>query len=407
MLILMLGNALKLALQEIRRNVLRSFLTTLGIIIGVAAVITMVTVGNGATEQVKARVSSLGSNLMMINRGQGFGPGSRDRVKSPGFELEDLAAIELEIAGIKAIAPVSAGSATLIHGNSSWSSTVRGTTDEYLTAGNWVIAEGRSFTADEDNNGGAVCIIGQTIVGELFADQSPLDQKIRVGSYNCTVIGVLKAKGQTSFGNDQDDIVLMPFPTFQKRIAGDREVQQIYISLQDGIDSEHVEDRLNRLLRLRRNIAANEDDNYNIMDTTELAETLTSTTQTLTGLLGAVAGVSLLVGGIGIMNIMLVSVTERTREIGIRLAIGALEHEVLWQFLVEAVVLSSLGGLMGIGLAVGLSYSISVFMHLPFTMDPGIMIGSFVFSSAVGVVFGYFPAHRAARLDPIEALRHE
>ncbi|WP_228346792.1 ABC transporter permease [Venatoribacter cucullus] len=400
---LMLGNAFKLALQEIRRNILRSFLTTLGIIIGVAAVITMVTLGKGATAQVTEQIASLGSNLLMINRGQGFGPG-RDRMSAPAFTLADAEAVRNEIAGIKALAPMSNSSATLVVGNNNWSSTIRGSTNEFLLAGNWALDSGREFTAEEETVGGAVCIVGQTIIRQLLKDQ-PLGQTIRIGRFTCTVVGTFKGKGQTSFGQDQDDVVLLPFPTFAQRIAGSRDVQQIYVSLHDGVDSAHVKNRLTELLKLRRNIGPSSSLNFNIMDTTELADTLTSTTRTMTSLLGAVAGVSLLVGGIGIMNIMLVSVTERTREIGIRLAIGALEHEVLWQFLVEAVVLSSLGGLLGVLLAVGLSFGLSLWMGMPYVFDPGITLIAFVFSALVGVVFGYFPARRAARLNPIDALR--
>ncbi len=325
---LMLGNAFKLALQEIRRNILRSFLTTLGIIIGVAAVITMVTLGKGATAQVTEQIASLGSNLLMINRGQGFGPG-RDRMSAPAFTLADAEAVRNEIAGIKALAPMSNSSATLVVGNNNWSSTIRGSTNEFLLAGNWALDSGREFTVEEETIGGAVCIVGQTIIRQLLKDE-PLGQTIRIGRFTCTVVGTFKGKGQTSFGQDQDDVVLLPFPTFAQRIAGSRDVQQIYVSLHDGVDSTHVKNRLTELLKLRRNIGPSSSLNFNIMDTTELADTLTSTTRTMTSLLGAVAGVSLLVGGIGIMNIMLVSVTERTREIGIRLAIGALEHEVLW-----------------------------------------------------------------------------
>ncbi len=400
---LMLGNAFKLALQEIRRNILRSFLTTLGIIIGVAAVITMVTLGKGATAQVTEQIASLGSNLLMINRGQGFGPG-RDRMSAPAFTLADAEAVRNEIAGIKALAPISNSGATLVVGNNNWSSTIRGSTNEFLLAGNWALDSGREFTTEEETVGGAVCIVGQTIIRQLLKDQ-PLGQTIRIGRFTCTVVGTFKGKGQTSFGQDQDDVVLLPFPTFAQRIAGSRDVQQIYVSLHDGVDSAHVKNRLTELLKLRRNIGPSSSLNFNIMDTTELADTLTSTTRTMTSLLGAVAGVSLLVGGIGIMNIMLVSVTERTREIGIRLAIGALEHEVLWQFLVEAVVLSSLGGLLGVLLAVGLSFGLSLWMGMPYVFDPGITLIAFVFSALVGVVFGYFPARRAARLNPIDALR--
>lgn len=400
---LMLGNAFKLALQEIRRNILRSFLTTLGIIIGVSAVITMVTLGKGATAQVTAQVASLGSNLLMINPGQGF-RGGRDRQSAPPFKLEDLNAIIGEVAGIHAIAPVSSTQATLVFGNNNWSSTITGSNNEFIKAGNWTLAEGRSFSDEEQQLGSAVCIVGQTVVNNLIKTD-PLGEVIRIKRFTCTIVGVFKGKGQTSFGRDQDDVVYMPFATFNQRMAGNRDVQQIYLSLDDGIDTEHVKKRLTTLLKLRRNIIGSKEVDFNIMDTTELADTLTSTTRTMTSLLGAVAGVSLLVGGIGIMNIMLVSVTERTREIGIRLAIGALEHEVLWQFLVEAVVLSSLGGLVGILLAVALSLGLSMLMHLPYSFDPVITLVAFVFSALVGVVFGYFPARRAAKLNPIDALR--
>lgn len=399
----MLGNAFKLAIQEIRRNLLRSFLTTLGIIIGVAAVITMVTLGRGATAQVTEQVASLGSNLLMVNRGQGFGHG-RDRQSGPAFTLADVEAIRGEVAGIQAIAPLSSGQATAVYGNNNWNATVRGSTSEYFVAGNWTLEQGRIFTPEEEELSSAVCVIGQTLIRELIKED-PIGKTLRLGRFTCTVIGTLKGKGQTSFGQDQDDTIILPFSTFAQRIGGNREVQQIYVSLQDGLDTEHVKQRLTDLLKLRRHIGPKNSMNFNIMDTTELADTLTSTTRIMTSLLGAVAGVSLLVGGIGIMNIMLVSVTERTREIGIRLAIGALEHEVLWQFLVEAVVLSSLGGILGIVLALVLSIGLSVLMNIPYIFDLGIIILAFVFSAFVGVIFGYVPARRAAQLNPIDALR--
>lgn len=403
MLGLMFTNAFKLAIQEIRRNLLRSFLTTLGIIIGVAAVITMVTLGKSATAQVTAQVASLGSNLLMVSPGQGF-RGGRDRQSGPAFEIADVEAIRNEVAGIKAIAPVSTGAATVVYGNNNWGSTIFGSNEEFTATANWVLAEGRLFTVEENELGGAVCIVGQTIVRELIKGD-PLGAVLRLNRFTCTVVGVFKGKGQTSFGRDQDDMILLPLPTFNQRISGNRDVMQIYISLEDNIDGEHVKKRLTELLRLRRHISGSKEDNFNIMDTTELADTLTSTTRIMTSLLGAVAGVSLLVGGIGIMNIMLVSVTERTREIGIRLAIGALEHEVLWQFLVEAVVLSSLGGLIGILLSIVLSFGLSIVMNMPYHFDAGITLIAFAFSALVGVVFGFFPARRAAKLNPIDALR--
>lgn len=403
MVSLMLGNALKLALQEIRRNLLRSFLTTLGIIIGVAAVITMVTLGKGATAQVTEQVSSLGSNLLMVNPGQGWG-GGRNRQSAAPFELADVDAISSEVAGIKAIAPLSRSGSTVVFGNNNWSSTVHGSTNEYFVAANWTLDSGRIFTLEEEELGGSVCLVGQTVIRELIKS-NPLGETLRIGRFTCNVIGTLKAKGLTSFGSDQDDVIIIPFPTFNQRIAGNRDVQQIYVSLEDNVDRDHVKKRLTELFKLRRHIAPRGELNFNIMDTTELADTLASTTRIMTSLLGAVAGVSLLVGGIGIMNIMLVSVTERTREIGIRLAIGALEHEVLWQFLVEAVVLSSLGGIIGIALAIVLSVGLSVLMSIPYIFDPFITLVAFVFSALVGVVFGYFPARRAAQLNPIDALR--
>ena len=400
---LMLINAFKLAIQEIRRNLLRSFLTTLGIIIGVAAVITMVTLGKGATAQVTEQVSSLGSNLLMVNPGQGWRQG-RDRQSAPPFELVDVQAVSSEIAGIKAIAPLSRSNSVVVYGNNNWSSNIYGSTNEYFTAANWVVDEGRIFTFEEEENGGSVCLVGQTIIRELIKSH-PIGETLRLGRFTCTVIGSLKSKGLTSFGSDQDDVIVIPFPTFNQRIAGNRDVQQIYVSLEDNVDRAHVKHRLTELFKLRRHIAPRGELNFNIMDTTELADTLSSTTRIMTSLLGAVAGVSLLVGGIGIMNIMLVSVTERTREIGIRLAIGALEREVLWQFLVEAVVLSSLGGLIGVVLAIILSIGLSILMNIPYLFDLGITLIAFAFSALVGVVFGYFPARRAAQLNPIDALR--
>ena len=315
-----------------------------------------------------------------------------------------IEAVRAEIAGVKAIAPLSRAQSTVVYGNNNWSTTVYGSTNEYLTAGNWTLESGREFSYEEEQLGGAVCLIGQTIIRELIKE-NPIGETLRLGRFTCTVVGTLKAKGLTSFGSDQDDTIVLPFPTFSQRISGNREVQQIYVSLEDNIDREHVKKRLTTLFNLRRNIAPRSPSNFNIMDTTELADTLASTTRIMTSLLGAVAGVSLLVGGIGIMNIMLVSVTERTREIGIRLAIGALEHEVLWQFLVEAVVLSSLGGILGIVLALILSITGSMLMGVPYLFDPVITLVAFIFSAMVGVVFGYFPARRAARLNPIDALR--
>ena len=402
----MLLNALLLALREIRRNLMRSFLTVLGIVIGVAAVITMVTLGNGATQMLADQISSLGSNLLMVMPGQRLGPG-RDSAGAPKFKIVDVEAIEQQVNGLLAVAPVVGSSVTLVAGTQNWSSTVNGTINAYLIAGNWKLAAGRQFSDDEERAGKAVCIIGNTVKKELFGGQSPLGNSIRVKAFDCEVIGVLAAKGQGGMGQDQDDTVLIPMRTAQRRLTGTLDVGSIMVSLKDTTDSAVVMTQLRSLLRERRKLADNVDDNFNVMDTKQIAETLSGTIRTMTALLGAVAAVSLLVGGIGIMNIMLVSVTERTREIGIRLAIGALEHEVLLQFLIEAVVLSAFGGLVGVALAFVACLGLSTLMHMPFLFNPAINLTAFGFSAAIGVIFGYVPARRAAQLDPIAALRHE
>ena len=402
----MLLNALLLALREIRRNLLRSFLTVLGIVIGVAAVITMVTLGNGATRMVAEQISSLGSNLLMVMPGQRLGPG-RDSAGAPKFRIADIEAIRQQIGGLQAVAPTVGSAVTLVAGTRNWSSTVNGTSNDYFIAGNWKLASGRRFADDEESAGKAVCIIGQTVRKELFGNASPLGNSIRVKSFDCEVIGLLAAKGQGGMGQDQDDTVLLPLKTAQRRLTGSLDIGGILVSLKDGSDAKVAIGQLRSLLRERRKLAENADDNFNVMDTKQIAEALSGTIGTMTALLGAVAAVSLLVGGIGIMNIMLVSVTERTREIGIRLAIGALEKEVLLQFLIEAVALSAFGGLLGIGLAFVACFGLTALMGMPFLFSPTINLTAFGFSAAIGVLFGYMPARRAARLDPIEALRHE
>jgi putative ABC transport system permease protein len=263
------------------------------------------------------------------------------------------------------------------------------------------------FNESEERAGKAVCVIGNTVRKELFGGQNPVGSEIRIKQFSCAVIGLLAAKGQSSMGSDQDDTIVMPLRTVQRRLTGNQDVRTLMVSVKDGVATEKVQRQIEQLMRERRRIGDNEDDNFNVMDTKQIAEALSGTTKVMTTLLGAVAAVSLLVGGIGIMNIMLVSVTERTREIGIRLAIGALEGEVLSQFLIEAVVLSSLGGLVGVILATLASVGLSSLMHIPYLFNPGINLLSFAFSAAIGVIFGYFPARRAASLDPIEALRHE
>jgi putative ABC transport system permease protein len=401
----MLWNTMLLALREIRRNVMRSILTILGIVIGVAAVITMVTIGGGATVQVRQQIASMGSNLLMVSPGKRLGPG-----QSTGnipFKQSDAEAIARDVSSLTSVAPVASQSIKAIFGNQNWSTQVTGSDNQYLRVTNRSIRSGRQFTDSELHSGAAVCIVGETVLKKLFGGQEAMGEKIRLQKLSCEVIGLLEGKGQSTMGTDQDDIVVIPLCTYQRRIAGNQDVGFIEVSVQEGVATEKVQQDIEQLLRERRHLSPSDDDNFNVMDMKEIAKMLTGTTKTLTALLGAVAAVSLLVGGIGIMNIMLVSVTERTREIGVRLAIGALESEVLMQFLVEAVVLSSFGGLIGIVLALAASVWLAGVLGVPFVFNAGIVVIAFLFSAAVGVIFGYFPAMKAARLDPIEALRHE
>lgn len=401
----MLWSTLLLAMREIRRNVLRSFLTMLGIVIGVAAVITMVTLGKGATQAIADQVSSLGSNLLIVRPGQRLGPGATSG--APAFKMADVQAIKEQIPLVRAIAPTVTRGMTVVAGARNWSTSINGSTDAWFSTGSWQLAAGRTFSETEERGGQAVCVIGETVRRELFGSQDPLGLSIRIKNFSCEVIGLLVSKGQSAFGSDQDDVIVLPLKTAQRRIIGTQDISALRISIQDEAAIEQAKRQVTLLLRERRNITDNEDDNFSVLDTRQITETLSGTTKVMTTLLGAVAAVSLLVGGIGIMNIMLVSVTERTREIGIRLAIGALEREVLLQFLIEAVVLSSLGGMIGILLATVASISLAAVMQLPYLFDPTINLLSFLFSAAIGVIFGFFPARRAAQLDPINALRHE
>ena len=397
-------NTLLLALREIRRNLLRSFLTMLGIVIGVSAVITMVTLGNGATRSVQAQIASLGSNLLLVLPGQRMGPGGGG---GPAFNIGDVEAVASQIGGIRLVAPEVRSSTTLVANGRNWSASLTGSTQDWFSVSNWTIAAGRGFEPDEERVGAAVCVIGATVRRELFGSADPVGEQIRLKKFSCTVVGLLGSKGQGAMGNDQDNLLVLPLATMQRRVVGHTRINTILVSMNDSAEPARLKASLEQLMRERRRLADNDDNNFNVLDTRQIADTMSGTTQIMTMLLGAVAAVSLVVGGIGIMNIMLVSVTERTREIGVRLAIGALEREVLMQFLVEAVVLAALGGLIGIVLATGASIALAQLMQIPYAFDASINLLAFGFSAAIGVVFGYFPARRAARLDPIDALRHE
>ena len=401
----MLWNTIWLALMEIKRNVMRSFLTILGIVIGVGAVITMVTIGGGATVQVREQIAGMGSNLLMVSPGKRLGPGQSSG--NVPFKEADVEAIMREVSSIAAVAPVSSQSMQAILGNQNWSTQVTGSDNRYFFVTNRSIGTGRQFNESELRAGAAVCIIGETVRKKLFGGQEVLGEKIRLQKLSCEVIGLMAEKGQSTMGQDQDDMVVIPLRTLQRRVTGTQDVSLIQVSVRDGASTDKVQKDIVTLMRERRHLGPSDDENFHVMDMKEITKMLTGTTELLTALLSAVAAVSLLVGGIGIMNIMLVSVTERTREIGVRLAIGALEREVLMQFLIEAVVLSSLGGALGIMLALAASLWLAGILRVPFIFNGPIVLVAFLFSAPVGMIFGYFPALKAARLDPIEALRHE
>ena len=403
----MLWETILLAQRAIRRNAMRSSLTILGIVIGVAAVILMVALGSGATAKVTRDIAKLGTNVLHVRPGQGMRGSGGARSRSDEFTVADAMAIGNNVAGLVAVAPTAQTTKQAIYGSANWSTSVIGATNAYLTVQGWTLGDGREFSRAEIKAGQGVCLIGHTVQTALFGDKSLIGQAIRLESVSLQVIGTLAEKGQTNFGDDQDDIVIVPLRLLQRRMTGSTDVGTILVAVADGVSTETVKSEIERLMRERRGIREGQEDDFHVRDMKELIDTLTGTTTVLTALLGAVAGVSLLVGGIGIMNIMMVSVTERTREIGTRLAIGALATDVLLQFLVEAVVLAALGGLIGIAAGLGGGAIGARMIGVPFVIRPGIVISAFLFSAAVGIAFGYFPARKAAQLNPIEALRYE
>jgi putative ABC transport system permease protein len=406
----MFWNAFIIALREIRRNLLRAFLTVVGVVIGVAAVITMVTLGNGATEAMKEGISKLGNNLLTLRPGQGWGPSA-----SPLFSRTDVEIIRQQVPGIRHITPLSNTSVQAIYQEEARLTDVQGVYPEYFPIGNWKIATGRFFDIAELNTGEPVAVIGETIKNEtikkeLFNGEDPIGKRIRLLNTAVTVIGVTEVKGQAGWGDDLDDNIIIPITTLQSRLNGQmfkQNVNQIMISTEDDYPTDAVMADISSLMRERRNLPRTVADNFSVTDTRQVAEVMSSSIKIMTNLLGAVAGASLLVGGIGIMNIMLVSVTERTREIGIRMSIGARAREVMLQFLVEAVTLSCVGGLTGVAIAYAACYFLAPLSGAPFQFDPKINLIAVIFSAVIGVLFGFMPARRAAGLDPIEALRHE
>ncbi len=401
----MLMSTFLMALRELRRNVMRSVLTTLGIVIGVGAVIALVTLGEGATQRVTSDISNMGVKMLTVSPGADRRGGPS--VSATPLTLDDAKAIAHEVTTVAAVAPTASRGVLAISGAKNWNTQATGTTNEYFQVRNLALASGRVFSDVELSGGTPVCLLGATVARELFGRGDPQGAVIRLGRTSCRVIGTIASKGQSTFGMDQDDFVLMPIKALQRRIAGNNDVSSIAVSAVSESAIAKAKTKIELLMRERRRIAPGQLDDFSVRDMQQIAQTLSSVTGVLTMLLAAVAGVSLVVGGIGIVNIMLVSVTERTREIGTRLAIGARGREVLLQFVVEAAVLSTLGGVIGIAIGLLGSFAATRALGMPFVFLPGIVTVAFFFSALVGVGFGYLPALKAARLNPIEALRHE
>ena len=397
----MIGTTVSMALKQLGRNRVRTALTSLGILIGVAAVIAMVSIGQAATAAVEGDLASLGDSLLFIAPGNPEGPPR----PAQGFRLDDVRAIE-EVPRVASVAPTGSLMLRVSNGENNRSAAVFGITASYFEVLDREVPLGRSFDPGELVSGADVCILGVTVLEELFGAMDPLDQTIRVGTSACTVIGVAEEEGTNTFGQDQDDFVLLPLKTFLRRVQGTNDIGMILIRADEDATPETVKADLVALMRERRHVPEGGAEDFVVRDMASLAAMLGNISTILTGFLAAIAAVSLLVGGIGIMNIMLVSVTERTREIGIRLAIGALGRDVLFQFLVEAMVLSALGGALGIGVGILGSWGAAKALDIPFVVDPVVVVGAVLFSALIGVVFGFFPARRAARMRPIDALRH-
>ena len=404
-------STLKMALNSLKVNKLRSALTSLGIIIGVSAVIIMLAIGTGASEKVQANMESMGSNMLTIRSssartgGVSLGVGTR-----PSLTMKDATAIQKMVAGIDAVAPASNESKQLMYGNQNWQTTVYGTTPPYLYIRNYEVETGRSFSFEDVKNGAKVCVIGATVATELFGDVSPINKVIRVGNVPFKVLGTLKAKG-SSGPMDQDDLIFIPITTAQKKLFGvafPGTVKMIVVKGEDGDTLDDVQKDIEELLKQRHNIGKNQVNDFEIRNSAEFQEKMKSTVQTFAILLASIASVSLLVGGIGIMNIMLVSVTERTKEIGIRMAIGARASDIRWQFLIESFMLSMIGGLVGVAVGVLGAKSVEFFSEgMSVTISLFSIFLSLGFSGLVGVAFGYYPAHKASLLNPIDALRYE
>ena len=396
------------AFGALRRNKMRSILTALGIIIGVGAVIAMVSIGDGAKSQVEAQVASLGQNIILVFAGSINSGGQRSGYGGAGtLTIKDAEAIKAEIRDIQAVSPEVVGGAQVFANGLNWGTRIRGESEDYLMIRQWPLSEGYMFTDQDVKSDAKVCVIGQTIVNNLFPEGDAVGKTIRIRNLPFKVLGILSSKGFSIQGNDQDDMVVIPYTSAMKRFSRQTYLAVVNVQAVPNASIPLVELDIANLLHARHHIAEGRDDDFNVRDQQEIADAATATTRTMTFLLGAIACVSLVVGGIGIMNIMLVSVTERTREIGIRMAVGAHGSDILTQFLIESVVLSLTGGLLGIAIGILTAKTLSHFNHWPTVISPSVSMIAFLFSGAVGVFFGYYPALKAARLDPIDALRFE
>ena len=398
----MFGATLLLALREIRRHVLRSILTTLGIIIGIAGVVTMVTLGNGVSASIEEQINSFGANAFFIF------PAQLDGQPPKPLKEGDIVAIRQQIAGVKSAAGQVQRAVTAFHNGQNWASDVEGASNDYMQARSIELEEGRQFSTAEEQSGANVCIIGPTVYEEIFvAGASPIGEEMRINNVSCSVIGMFKTRSVGGGNEDLDNMILMPIKNTQRRFVGNDDIGFIIVSYDSTYDSAAMQDALVDLMRERRLVPEGEDPDFELVDTAQANQAIATVIGLMTAMVAAIAGIALVVGGIGIMNIMLVSVTERTREIGIRLAIGALAREVRLQFLTEAVVLCCFGGMIGVLLALGLSYFLAGVMEIPWVFSPVTAVIAFLFCALLGIAFGYYPARRASKLDPIDALRHE
>lgn len=379
-------NALALALTEIRRNLMRSLLTMIGIVIGIASVIAMVNIGKGASASVTESVGKLGSRSIFVVPGQARGMGGQSTIAKP-FERKDVEILKKSIFSLEAVSGVENASLTVLFGENNYHTRISGVNNDYLTVKDWQIKRGRAFANNEMRSGHNVCMIGQTVADKLFENGSePIGKKIRLEKFSCEVIGLLQAKGANTFGMDEDDLVLVPLRMFQRRISGSSQIHMILASVKKGIPLDEANLQIRRLMREQRSLSADEEDDFSIFTMQALLSTISNITQMLTVMLGFVAAISLVVGGIGIMNIMLVSVTERTREIGIRLAIGATADDILTQFLIESIVLSALGGIIGILLGLLITWTVTSLMDIPFIIDSLMISVALVVSMAIGIM---------------------